>query len=52
VAMEKNLDFHSRTKHIDIGYHYVGSLLSIRGIALEDCDTTEQILDIFIKSFP
>ena len=44
--------FHSRTKHIDIRYHYIRGLVSTGEITLKSCDTNEKIADIFTKSLP
>jgi len=52
IAMTKNPTFHSRTKHIDIHYHFIRSLVSFGKIRLKACDTTEQLVDIFTKSLP
>ena len=50
IAMTKNPAFSSRTKHIDICYHFIRSLVSAGKISLKACDTTEQVADIFTKS--
>jgi len=50
--MTKKLVFHSRTKHIDIRYHYIRGLVSTGEITLKSCDTNEQATDIFTKSLP
>ena len=52
IAMTKKPAFHSRTKHIDIRYHYIRGLISTGEITLKSCDTNEQIADIFTKSLP
>ena len=48
--MTKKPTFHSRTKHIDIRYHYIRGLVSTGEITLKSCDTNDQIADIFTKS--
>jgi len=52
IAITKNLAFHSRTKHIDICYHFIRSLVFVGKICLKACDTTEQAADIFLNSLP
>jgi len=52
IAMTKKPAFHSRTKHIDIRYHYIRGLVSTGEITLKSCDTNEQATDIFTKSLP
>lgn len=49
IAMAKNLAFQSRTKQIDICYHFIRSLVSVGKIILKACDTTEQVADILTK---
>ncbi|KAF3658080.1 hypothetical protein FXO37_14598 [Capsicum annuum] len=50
IVMTKKPSFHSRTKHINIRYHYIQNLVSTREITLKSCDTNEQAADIFTKS--
>ena len=50
IAMTKNPTFRSRTKHINIHYHFIWSYVSIGEIVLKACDTTEQVTDIFLRS--
>lgn len=50
IAMTKKPAFHSRTKHIDVRYHYIRSLVFTGEIILKSCDTNEQAADIFTKS--
>ncbi|KAM3287988.1 hypothetical protein P3S67_021418 [Capsicum chacoense] len=50
--MTKKPAFHSRTKHIDVHYHYIQNLVSNGEITLKSCDTNEQAADIFTKSLP
>ncbi|KAJ0025565.1 hypothetical protein Pint_08119 [Pistacia integerrima] len=39
--MTKNPAFHSRTKHIDLRYHFIQSLVTNVMISLKACDTKE-----------
>jgi len=50
VAMTKNPAFHGRTKHIDIRYHFIRKLVSTEEIVLKNCDTSEQLANIFTKA--
>ena len=52
IAMTKNSAFHSRTKHIDIRYHFIRTLVANEEITLSYCSTHEQIADILTKSLP
>ncbi|KAJ0865267.1 putative RNA-directed DNA polymerase [Helianthus annuus] len=50
IFLTKNQAFHSRTKHINIKYHYIRSLVEGNQIELEACDSHEQVADIFTKA--
>ena len=52
IAMTKNPSFHSRTKHIDIRYHYIRSLAANGTVELVFCGTNEQVADIMTKALP
>jgi hypothetical protein len=49
ICMAKNPQFHSRTKHIGIKYHYVREQVLEGTITLEYCPTENMIADIFTK---
>ncbi|KAD5317079.1 hypothetical protein E3N88_17025 [Mikania micrantha] len=50
IFLTKNQAFHSRTKHINIKFHYIRSLTESKEVLLEPCDTNEQIADILTKA--
>lgn len=50
IAMTKNPAFHSRTKHIDIRYHYIHTLTTDGDIELKFCPTNNQTADVFAKA--
>ena len=52
IAMTKNPAFYSGTKHIDIHYHFIWSLVLKREITLKFYGTNEQAADILTKSLP
>lgn len=52
IAMAKNPSFHGRTKHIDVQYHFIRTLVADGRIVLKFCSTNEQAADIFTKSLP
>ena len=52
ISMTKNPAFHSRTKHIDIRYHFIRNLVVEEIIALKYCGTNEQVVDSLTKSLP
>jgi hypothetical protein len=49
IALATNNKFHARTKHIDIQYHYVRSLVQSGLLDLQYCLTEDNIADIFTK---
>lgn len=52
INLTKNLIQHSRTKHIEIMYHFVRNHVGKRHIDIRFIDIDYQLADIFIKSFP
>ncbi|KAK3895615.1 hypothetical protein Pcinc_000538 [Petrolisthes cinctipes] len=49
IAMSKNPQFHGKTKHIDIKFHYVPEKCNENVIQLVYCPTNDMIADIFTK---
>ena len=49
INISKNPVQHSRTKHIDIRYHFIKDLVEQKIITLEYIDTSKQLSDIFTK---
>ena len=52
IAMTKNPAHHSRTKHIDIRYHFIRSIVAKGEVTLKFCGTNEQVADILTKALP
>lgn len=52
IAMANNDCHHSRSKHIDLRYHFVREAVAEGSIALKWCSTHEQIADILTKALP
>lgn len=50
IAMTRNPAFHSRTKHIDIHFHFICDLTSEGIIELKYCPTNDQVVDVFTKA--
>ena len=50
LAITKNPVKHSRTKHIDIRYHFIRENLLKNEFNIEYCPTTHMIADIMTKS--
>ena len=49
IHLAKNAAFHSRTKHIDIKYHFIRSLLEDGQFTLEKIHTKDNPADMFTK---
>ena len=49
IHLAKNSAFHSRTKHIDIKYHFIRSLLEDGQFTLEKIHTNENPVEMFTK---
>ena len=49
IELAKNPVFHSRTKHIDIQYHFIREHISNKNINLIFCPTNEQLADSLTK---
>jgi len=47
--LENNPVYHSRTKHVDIQFHFVRENMQANDIALMYCNTSEIVADIFTK---
>ena len=52
IALTKNPKTHSRTKHIDIKYHYIREAVDKKDIELVYCPTDKMVADILTKGLP
>jgi hypothetical protein len=50
IFLEKNPAYHSKTKHIDVQYHFVRDMVESNKVLLEKVDTLENIEDSLTKS--
>ena len=50
IAISNNPQFHGRTKHVDIKFHFVREQVIGRKIQLEYCPTEVMVADMFTKS--
>ena len=50
IFLEKNLAYHSKTKHIDVQYHFVRDMVESKKVLLEKVDTFENVADSLTKS--
>ena len=52
INISKNLVMHTKTKHIEIKYHYLRELVQDKEVKMEYVNTKEKIYDIFKKALP
>ena len=49
IHLAKNLAYHSKTKHIEIKYHFVRRVIEEGGVSLEKVHTPQNCVDMFTK---
>jgi hypothetical protein len=49
IALAKNPEFHKRTKHIDIRYHFVREKVEDGQVMLQYCPTQDMLADLMTK---
>jgi len=52
LALARNPEYHARTKHIDIQFHFIRELVGDEKIYLEYCPSSDMIADIMTKPLP
>ena len=52
IHLGKNSTFHSRSKHIDVRYHWIREVLEAKLLELEKIHTDDNGADMFTKSLP
>ena len=52
IALAKNPEFHKRTKHIDIRYHFVREKVAEGTLVLEYCSTKDMKADLMTRPVP
>ena len=52
IHLSKNSTYHSRSKHIDVRYHWIRDVLEMKELQLEKVHTNENRSDMLTKSLP
>jgi hypothetical protein len=52
ICLSKNPEFHARTKHIDIRYHFIRNAIQDHAISIDHVSTEDMPADIFTKALP
>ena len=52
MKLAENPQFHNRTKHIDIGYHFIQDTLAAGEIVVQDLPTADMVAEIMTKPLP
>jgi hypothetical protein len=50
IFLAKNTSYHSKTKHIDVQYHFTRDMVESNKVLLEKVDMLENITDSLTKS--
>jgi hypothetical protein len=50
IFLAKNPTYHSKTKHIDVQYHFIREMVENGKVLLEKVDTVENVADLLNKS--
>lgn len=52
IKLTENLEFHDKSKYIDIKYHFIKDYVQKGAVKLEYISTDEQVVDALTKSLP
>jgi len=52
IALARNPEYHARTKHIDIQYHFIRHQVTAEKIHLRYCTSSNMVADIMTKALP
>ena len=50
IFLAKNLAYHSKTKHIDVQYHFLRDMIEDKKVVLVKVDTLKNTVDVLTKS--
>ena len=52
IQLARNRVYHSKTKHVDVKYHFIREMLEDKQIQLVKVHTTENRVDLLTKGLP
>ena len=52
IALTCNKQFHARTKHINIRFHFIHYIIEASKITINFCPTDDMVVDTFMKALP
>ena len=52
IALARNEQFHTRTKHIDIHFHFIRYVIEAGKILIDYCPTEDMVADTLTKALP
>jgi hypothetical protein len=52
IALTKEHQYHARTKHVDVRYHFIQWIVEEGKICLIYCPTDEMVADVLTKALP
>ena len=52
IALARNEQFHARTKHIDICFHFIRYIIEAGKIIIDYCSTEDMVADTLTKALP
>ena len=52
IALTRDHQYHARTKHIDIRFHFISWVVEDKKIKLVYCPTEDMVADVLTKALP
>jgi hypothetical protein len=52
IALSQDHQYHARTKHIDIGFHFIRWIIEQGSLRLIYCPTEDMVADALTKALP
>ncbi|MCO5610678.1 hypothetical protein L7F22_064919 [Adiantum nelumboides] len=52
IQLSRNPVYHSKTKHVDVKYHFIRKMVEIKQVQLVKVHTIDNLADLFTKGLP